>query len=281
MKKTGVIYNHKLSAARILGEQLLQRLHQLGTTSWLYSVLEEEDAIKQMKDTELVFSIGGDGTILRAARSTALWGVPIVGINLGSMGFLTELNAAEALEKAPLFLSGGGWIDERAMIQAELSSANKPGENEPPYHALNDVVVGRGAVPRLIHIKASIDGEPVTIYRTDGVIISTATGSTAYSLASGGPILYPRAKEILLLPVSTHLGMSHTLVLPPTATIELQIQPGYQAVLSIDGQINLALQEGATVKVKHSSYMTRLLRIGSPASFYSSLEQKLREKRAG
>jgi NAD+ kinase len=231
-----------------------------------------------MTSTDLVLSIGGDGTILRVARSAAPWGVPIAGINLGSVGFLTELTATDALERIPLFLSDEGWIDERAMIQAELTSTSNPNGYQQLYHALNDIVVGRGTVPRLIHIKTFIDGEYLTTYRTDGIIISTATGSTAYSLASGGPILYPQAKDMLLSPVSSYLSMTHTLILPSTATIDLQIQPDYQAVLSIDGQINLALVEGDNIKVKRSSHVTRFLRICPPSSFYNSLERRLREK---
>jgi len=250
----------------------------MDATSWLYATLEEENIINQMAGTDLVFSIGGDGTILRAARSAAPWGVPIVGINLGSVGFLTELTASDALDRVPSFLSGGGWSDERTMIQTELTSTSSPNGNQQLYHALNDIVVGRGAVPRLIHIKALIDGEYFTTYRTDGIIISTATGSTAYSLASGGPILYPQSKDILLSPVSSYLSMTHTLVLSSTATVDLQIQPNYQAVLSIDGQINLALAEGDTIKVKRSSHVARFLRICPPSSFYNSLERRLREK---
>jgi NAD+ kinase len=147
------------------------------------------------------------------------------------------------MDRLPTIIAGDGWVDERAMLQAELFPATKKTIDEKSgaselLHALNDVLVGRGKIPRIIHVKAIIDGELLTTYRSDGILVSTATGSTGYSLAAGGPILYPQAKEILLKPISAHLSMGHALVLPPAVTIELEVHTVYQAVLSIDGQIN-------------------------------------------
>lgn len=278
LKKAGVIYNYNLSTAKAFAEEVSQHLQQIGIAHWLHTTQKEEYVSKQMTDTDMVFAIGGDGTILKTAQYTAPWNIPIVGINMGTVGFLTELNAQEALERIPLYLSGEGWTDKRTMIQAELTSDDKLNETTQTYHALNDIVVGRGAIPRLIQIKASIDGEYLPTYRTDGIVISTATGSTAYSLASGGPILYPQSTDILFSPVSSYLSMPHTLVLPSTTVIELQTKPGYQAILSIDGQTNQVLQEDNTVKIKCSPYVTYFRRIPSPSSFYNSLERKLRDK---
>ncbi len=276
MNKVGIIYNQEIPSARHLGEQVLGYLRQKVVCVWLHS-LSEEESIAQMPDSNLIFSIGGDGTILRVARSASLWNVPIVGVNLGTVGFLTEINAADALEKIPLFLNGKTWIDERTMLQAELHTEGNSKENK-ISHALNDVVIGRGEVPRLIRISTTIDGTKLTTYKTDGIIIATATGSTAYSLANRGPIIYPKSRDILLMPISPYMCMSHPLILPPSANIDLQILPGYQGVLSIDGQINVNLPQYSTVRVKRSSHVTRLLRICSPHSFYNLLEQKLKEK---
>ncbi|GAH02056.1 unnamed protein product, partial [marine sediment metagenome] len=131
---------------------------------------------------------------------------PIAGVNLGKLGFMTELSVDEAVAKLPALLAGEGWIDERAMLEAELSPA---GQDEPAriFYALNDVVVARGAIARTVYIEASIDGETLTTYKADGVIVATATGSTGYSLAAGGPILHPQSKEFLLLPIVPHLHM--------------------------------------------------------------------------
>ena len=185
---------------------------------------------------------------------------------------MTELSADDAVRKLPALLAGEGWIDERAMLEAELSPADRV------FYALNDVVVARGAIARVVYVEASIDGEPVTTYKADGVIVATATGSTGYSLAAGGPILHPQAKEFLLLPLLPHLSSAYTLVLPSTAVAKLRIDTAHQATLSIDGHINLPLTSGATITVKHSPHTARFLRIHPETSFYSSLEQRLKGK---
>ena len=133
---------------------------------------------------------------------------------------MTELSVAEAEEKLTALLAGKGWSDERSLIEAELSlPAGKPPSKK--FLALNDVVVARGEIARVVYIQASIDGEPLTTYRADGVIVATATGSTGYSLAAGGPVLNPQAKEILLLPIMPHLSLAYPLVLASTAVIKL------------------------------------------------------------
>jgi len=141
------------------------------------------------------------------------------------------------------------------------------------------VVVARGAIARLVYIDTSIDDEHLTTYRADGVILATATGSTGYSLAAGGPILHPQAKEFLLIPITPHLGLTYSMVLPSTAVVKLRINTTHQATLSIDGHINLPLSSGAVVNVRHSSSIARFLRIHPKTSFYRSLEQKLKGKK--
>ena len=281
MKKVGIIYHPKIVAARNLAEQLSQALPTLNATAWLCSAWDEEKVKGQVAGTDLALSVGGDGTILRVARAVVPWETPILGVNLGRLGFMTELSAEEVMDRLPALIAGEGWIDERAMLQAELVPATKKATDDRSgesqlLHALNDVVVGRGEIPRIIHVKAIIDGELLTTYRSDGIIVSTATGSTGYCLAAGGPILYPQAQEILLQPISAHLSMSHTLVLPPTATIELEVHTDHRAVLSIDGQVDLILKDGDRVKVRRSPHSVRLLRVHPPTFFYSTLEQRLK-----
>jgi NAD+ kinase len=189
---------------------------------------------------------------------------------------MTELSAEEAKDKLPALLEGKGWLDERAMLEAELGATG----SEPPrtFYALNDVVVARGAIARVVYVEASIDNKPLTTYKADGVIVATATGSTGYSLSAGGPILHPQAKEFLLSPILPHLSLAYTLVLPATAVVRLRLTTAHQAGLSIDGHMNLSLESGAVITVKHSSHTGRFLRIHPEAAFYSSLEQKLKGK---
>ncbi|GAI00657.1 unnamed protein product, partial [marine sediment metagenome] len=131
-------------------------------------------------------------------------------------GFMTELSVDEVIGKLPALLAGEGWIDERSLLEAEFSPAEEEQEPSRMFYALNDVVVARGSVARVIYVEASIDGEPLTTYKGDGVIVATATGSTGYSLAAGGPILHPQAKELVLLPILPHLSSAYTVILPST-----------------------------------------------------------------
>ncbi len=275
VKRVGILYHPMVEAAYTLAKELERFLGSSGVSVWLCSAWEGEKAKAQVDDTDLILTTGGDGTILRAAQVALLAQIPITGINLGKLGFMTELRADEAVDRLPALLAGEGWIDERAMLEAEL-----PQDKEVPriFHALNDVVVARGAIARVVYVEASIDGEPLTTYKADGVILATATGSTGYSLAAGGPILHPQAKDFLLLPIMPHLSSAYTLVLPSTAVVKLRINAVHQATLSIDGHINLPLSDGATVTVRHSSNTARFLRIHPETSFYSSLEQRLKGK---
>jgi len=276
VNKVGILYHPLIEAAYTKAKQLQDFLVANGITVWLCSAWEGEKAGAQLDNTDLMLSVGGDGTILRAAQAAVPAITPITGINLGNLGFMTELSADEALEQLPHLLAGEGWIDERAMLEAELSAT----DTEPPriFHALNDIVVARGAIARLVRIETSLDGQYLATYRADGMIIATATGSTGYSLAAGGPILYPQAKDFLLVPITPHLSSAYPLVLTATTIVQLHVKAVHQTTLSIDGHINLPLADGATVTVKHSPNTVRFLRIHPQDSFYRSLEQKLKGK---
>jgi NAD+ kinase len=266
VKRVGILYYPQLEKARNLADKLEDLLATQGVSSWQCSAWDEDKAKPQVASSGLILSIGGDGTILHVARTIAPLSVPILGINLGRLGFITEMGSNEVLSKLPDLIKGGGWVEERAMLQAQLEDKS--------FYALNDVVVRSTAV-RLVNIEVKIDGEPLSTYRADGIIIATATGSTAYSLAAGGPILHPQSKEIILQPISCHLGLSHSLVLPPQSIVDLKVASGDKAVLSFDGQADLPLVNEQNVEVKRSSYVTRFLRIHQPSYFYSSVWQKL------
>ena len=276
MKKVGIFYHPLIEATQTKAKQLQEFLTSRGIAVWLCSAWEGETAQKYLDDTDLVLSVGGDGTILRSAQAVVPRMIPIVGINLGKLGFMTELSADEAADKLPLLLSGEGWIDERAMLQAELSAKD---EEKNTYDALNDVAVARGAIARLVRVAASINGTHFADYKADGVVLATATGSTGYALAAGGPILYPQAKDFILVPVTPHLSPANALVLPAESAVQLKVTAAHQATLSIDGHINLPLPDGAVVTVRPSPHRTRFLRIHPQDTFYRSLEQKLKGKR--
>jgi len=276
VKKVGIFYHPLVEATQTKAKQLQYFLASSGIAAWLCSAWEGETARKYLDDTDLVLSVGGDGTILRSAQAVVPRMIPIVGINLGKLGFMTELSADEAADKLPLLLSGEGWIDERAMLQAELSAK---GQEKNTYHALNDVVVARGAVARLVRVAASINGTHLADYKADGVVLATATGSTGYALAAGGPVLYPQAKDFVLVPVMPHLSPANAFVLSAETVVQLRVTAAHQATFSIDGHTNLPLPDGAVVTVRPGPHRTRFLRIHPQDTFYRSLEQKLKGKR--
>ncbi len=272
VKQVGILYHPKIEKAKAFSQELEKFLKARGVSFWTCSAWEEDKAKPQIAESELMLSIGGDGTILRAVRAVIPHAVPIVGINLGNLGFMTELKADEAFEKLPRLLDGDGWIEERAMLEAELLSQGKV------FHAMNDVFVGRRSSARLVQVETKVDGEVLATYRADGVIVATATGSTGYSLAAGGPILHPQAKEIIFKPVCPHLALDRAVVLPAEAEIQIKVTTTHEAILSIDGQVEMPLSSGDEIKVKRSPHVARFLRIRPKAYFYSYLESRLKGK---
>ena len=275
IKKIGILYHPKVETTRLKAKELEGFLQTQGVSVWVCSAWEKEKACGKMKGTDLVLTVGGDGTILRAVQAIIPATVPVTGINQGKLGFLTELDNGDAVKKLPVLLAGKGWLDERSMLQAELASE---GKEKRVFHALNDVVLARGGIARLIKIDVSIDGQALPVYKADAVIAATATGSTGYALAAGGPIMYPQSRDFLLLPVAPHLSPSYPLVIPENSEVVLKLNTYHEATLSIDGHINLTLVNGDTVTIRRSPYIARFRRIRLEGSFFRYLDDKLKGK---
>ena len=264
-----VLYNASSPDARPLAEQLGKLL---GCDRPLQA-MESFTAIGSPRPDVLI-TIGGDGTLLRAASIAARAEVPLLGVNLGRLGFLTEIEASDALELVPRYLqSGDGWVDERRMLQARMGSG--PGASE-PVHALNDVVVGRGSTGHLARIRVTVDGAELTTYQADAVIVATATGSTAYALSAGGPILYPSSSDMVLAPVAAHGDLDAPVVVQAGSVVELTIQSEHPTVATADGFADVLLTAGESVRVTTSPHRARFLRSGSEAGFYETLVYRLR-----
>ncbi len=276
MKKTGILYHPlKDSAVKLAGE-IEEFLRGHGINAWSCSAWESQGARSRVMGSDLILSIGGDGTILRAAQAIVPAKIPITGINLGMLGFMTELTVEEAKPQIQRLINGEGWIDERSLLEAEMIA---PKDNHPAiFYALNDIVVARGSVVRVVLVEAEVDGQPLTTYKADGVIVATATGSTGYALAAGGPILHPHAREMVVAPIMPHLSANYRLVLPSTSTIKLRLKTMHPATLSIDGHTNLPIENDTIITVKRSQHTARFLRIHAQDSFYSTLEKRLKGK---
>jgi NAD+ kinase len=279
INRVGILFHPMVEATHLRAKDLEDFLKARSISVWVSSAWDLGKNRELLNNTDLILSVGGDGTILRSAQIALQNGTPIIGVNMGTLGFLTELKVDEARIKLPEILDGQGWIDERTILEAEVSPATPVDNPAGSYYALNDVVVARGAIARLINIETSINGEPLTRYRADGVILATATGSTGYALAAGGPILHSLSEDFVLVPIVAHLGLNYSLVLSSKAEVKLRIATTHQATLCVDGHINVPLPDGSIITVKRSSKKARFLRIHPQNYFYSSLEQKLKGKK--
>ncbi|MDP2948347.1 MAG: NAD(+)/NADH kinase [Chloroflexota bacterium] len=276
MKKVGICFHPQWAAAHGFAQDLKVALESRVAEVWLSAAWDDEGARRNVEGTDLLICVGGDGTMLWAARLVILHPILLLGINMGRLGFLAELGAEEALARLPQILEGGFRVEERTMLHAEfLPSPGASARKGKRYHALNDVVVGRGAPGRAACVEARLDGRRLALYRTDAVIVATATGSTGYTLSAGGPILHPEARELVLMPVAPHLAAARALVLPSSAVIELRVTADHGAILSVDGQVNKELADGEGVRVFPSSHLARFLRLSSPFDYYTALSERL------
>ena len=278
MKKIGCTYHPKLpdDAGRRIAEELSAIAAQHGMETWVAPAWDEAATAEQMHDTDLLLCVGGDGTVLRCARSAVPHPTLLLGVNMGRLGFLTELDAATAKERLPEIIDGAGYVEERAMLHAEVVRPEDNDADTPARHdALNDIVIGRATLGRTVQVTVRIDAAVMAELRADGVIVATATGSTAYSLSAGGPILPPESSDILFTPLAPHLASRNSVVLPPSAVIEVQLAPRQQATFSIDGERELDLAAGETVRVSLSPHTARFLRLRPRADFYQRLARRL------
>lgn len=221
----------------------------------------------------LALAFGGDGTTLRTARWAAAAHVPIVPVGMGTLSFLAELHPEEVEASLDPYLAGEFWRDERAMLAVTVSD----------HHAvaLNDVVVARGAQLRAVTLDLAVHDREVTRFTADAIVVATATGSTAYALAAGGPVLAPDLDNIVVVPVAGHLSALRSLVLPSTAQLTLTVVRSQPAVASADGQVDFELPVGTNVYVKVADQRTVFARRGDPRDFYAHLTARLRRNPHG
>ena len=272
--KIGLIYNPRITQAERLANSIATSLHL--SKVWIASTMELEKFDKEIIDSSLVITLGGDGTILIGARFASPSGVPILGVNMGRVGFIAEIRGNNIKEKIATYLNGDFWVEERLMLVAKVLSEreNVMGTSVSSY-ALNDAVIGRGNVSNMIDLEAYIDGAYLTTYRADALIVATPTGSTGYSLSAGGPILYPETKNILVQPVASHLSLNSCLVIPESSSIEVILHGDYEATLSLDGFSHFKLLPGDKIVVNKSPYSAKFLRSFPKNGFYSNLNMLL------
>ena len=307
----GILYHPNKPASIVLSEEIETFLHEHGhTKTWRESAWAVGEADYQLpEDASLLITLGGDGTLLRAARLGAASGIPMLGVKMGRLGFLAEILPEDWQVPLLNVLEGNYWIEERMMVRARVerpvkevdgeasdsaqlikSAAVDKDGTEPTsnsaavdvrtevlceYDALNDVVLSRGDLARIVRISVELDGGYLTKYTCDGLIVSTATGSTGYALAVGGPVLPPELHNILVIPIAPHLSMDRAVVLSQGSEVRMMVYSDHDAMLTVDGQVVVAVEDGDQVVVTGSPHSARFIRLRESSYFYQSLMEKL------
>jgi NAD+ kinase len=279
-RAVGILHHPKKPESFELAHTIEARLNALGVRNiWHASAWAGEEVARHLPDVDLLITLGGDGTMLRAARMGARYSVPMLGLKMGRLGFLAELAPEDWQGPLERIMAGHYWVEERLMLRATVQRIERNGAVPDllcEYDALNDVVLSRGDLARVVRISAQLDGGYLTTYTCDGLIISTPTGSTGYALAVHGPILPPEARNVLVIPIAPHLSMDRAIVLPEGTEVRLQALPGYDPVLTVDGQVMVAVADDHEVVVGSSPHLARFVRLRERSYFYQSLMDKLR-----
>ncbi len=276
----GIIYKHRHVPARKEAERLELWLREKGIEVFteemeqkesLNGCCEESPIIPKTVDWLVV--LGGDGTLLGAARRIGRYGVPILGVNLGGLGFLTGIPLDRLYPAIEMMIEDGLEVESLVMIEAQVL---REGEEVCRFQVLNDVVINKGTLARIIDLDVSINDEFLTTFRADGLIISTPTGSTAYNLSAGGPILYPTMEAFILTPICPFTLSNRPIIIPDTARIQLNMRKESEepVILTFDGQVGFALHYGDRVFLYKSDEKIRLLR-PPDHSYFRVLRTKL------
>ena len=276
----GIIVNMKKADATALAAGLVDRIEKEGKTPLLTpdtaAVLERRDLGRMRdaiaRDSDLVIALGGDGTLLYAARLVGENDVPILGINIGNLGFLTEVPGGQALDALDGVLAGDFSTEERMMLDVELVREGAVLER---HRALNDAVITKGALARVLNLEVRVDGEYLTSYVSDGLITATPTGSTAYSLSAGGPIVEPGTRATILTPICPHTLTNRPIILQDDRHVTIEIMSGSEhMMLTVDGQVGIPLGRGDVLRYSRSAKRTRLI-IWAGLSYFEVLRRKL------
>ena len=265
----------QMPEAAELSQQLVQALQER-RLEVLAGEVNDENLREQVRamPADLFIALGGDGTMLRAGHLCAPLGIPILGINLGRFGFLIEIQREDWREALERVIRGEYWVERRMMLRAEHKRQDQV---LGAWEVLNEFVIGRGETVRPVRLTAEIDGRYLTTYVADALIAATPTGSTAYALAAGGPILPPELRNILLVPVAPHLSVDRAVVLHEGSWVRVVVRTDHQAMLSADGQPPMPLQDGDCVEVHAAQNVAQFVRLQDPGYFYRNLTSRMNQ----
>ncbi len=279
MHHLAIIYKHDRPEAAGLAAELRVWLENLNVAVFSAENIDVSDIrcsyprLAIPKTVDAVVVLGGDGTFLSVARSLEDRSIPVVGVNLGGLGFLTEISKASCFEEIKEILEGHFEIEERMRLQVLI---RREKEYIFSQSVLNDVVISKGVLARILDLKTSIDGHYLTHYRADGLIVSTPTGSTAYNLSAGGPIVYPTTSAVILTPICPFALTNRPIILPPEVTIQVELSELVEHVtLTCDGQVGCALDAADTILISVAPTPLRLIKTPS-IHYFRILRTKLK-----
>jgi len=272
MKTIGILYQNRIPGSEQVADEISEWLEGQSIQTWVGTGRPDGIIDEKASDLDLLVVLGGDGTTLRAARMMEDFNTPIFGINMGRVGFLSEAQPDEWPEKLQSVLDGNFWIERRLRMQANLM---RDGQLVAPFTALNEVVVGRGAQARVIRLHLRVDGDLVTTYVADALIVSTPTGSTAYAMAAGGPLMPPQLQNFVVVPVAAHLSLNRALVLHEEAEITIRVEMDHEAYLTADGQLSSPVEDGDRVTITKHPQPIYFARVESSGYFYRRLMRRL------
>jgi NAD+ kinase len=280
MNTIGLVIKRNIPETITLGRELAAWLHARGKTIMPEDQTSQELGFSQgwrkveiMQKADLVVILGGDGTLLSVARRANTREVPILGVNLGGLGFLTSTTTSELFSTLEQILAGEYEVERRSLLETTLVRNGEPIES---FQVFNDAVINKGALARIIDLEAWVDDHYLCTYKADGLIVATPTGSTAYSLAAGGPIIAPAVGVVVLSPICPHTLTNRPIVLPDTANIQVVLRTADEdVILTLDGQEGHTLKQGDTVSMKRSSSTVALIKPQN-RTFFDVLRSKLR-----
>ncbi len=275
IKRVAITIHPKMSGVMEVAEQVRAFLEERGVSACICKT-DQPDLAEKLKhnEFEVMITVGGDGTMLRAGHLTAPCGIPLLGINMGRFGFLMQLARDEWQQYLPRLIQGDFQIENRMMLKAEHWRKDTLLDS---FQVINEVVVCRGQVVRPIRIRAEVDGYSLASYVADGLIAATPTGSTAYALAVGGPIMPPELRNILIVPVAPHLSMDRAVILPAGASVNIFASSDHQAVMSIDGHAPVMLKNDDRVMITASEYFVKFVMFQDPGYFYRNLSNYMEQ----
>lgn len=265
LQAVGLIFNTDKPLAAQVAERVGDWLEKNGVR-----VITE---LAQSQGADAMVVLGGDGTLLRAARQVSLLGIPVLGVNLGHLGFLTEIELSDLFSSLEKVVNGDYTLEERMMLKVTVFRRDFP---DFTTYALNDAVISRGNISRIINLDISLSGENLSSFPADGLIVSTPTGSTAYSLSAGGPIVWPMVQVMVITPICPHTLSARPMVIDPAEVVEVRFARGIDCLVTFDGQETIELKPGEGIRVERASMVTRLIKL-SGRSFPGLMRAKFKD----